>query len=57
MKFSISPKLIGSCKSSSSKYKNELVEKIKLAEQEAKVKKMDLKAKKTSKEEKEDLMY
>ena len=46
MKFSISPKLIGSCKSSSSKYKNELVEKIKLAEQEAKVKKMDLKAKK-----------
>ena len=46
MKFSISPELIGSCKSSSSKYKNELVEKIKLAEQEAKVKKMDLKAKK-----------
>ena len=45
MKFSISPKLIESCKSSSSKYKNDLVEKAKLAEQEAKAKKMDLEAK------------
>ena len=42
IKFSI---LIESCKSSSSKYKNDLVEKAKLAEQEAKAKKMNLEAK------------
>ena len=46
MRFSISPKLIESCKSSSSKYKNDLVEKARLAEQEAKAKKMDLEEKK-----------
>ena len=46
MKFSISPKLIESCKSSSSKYKNDLLEKAKLAEQEAKVKKGTSKQKK-----------
>ena len=45
MKFSISPKLIESCKSSS-KYKNDLLEKAKLAEQEAKVKKGTSKQKK-----------
>ena len=45
MKFLISPNLIESCKSSSSKYNNDLVDKAKLVEQEAKVKKMDLKAK------------
>ena len=38
----LSPKLIESCKSSSSKYKNDWVEKAKLAEQEAKAKKMNL---------------
>ena len=55
MKFSISPKLIESCKSSSSKYKNDLVEKAKLAEQDEK--NGPRSKRKTSKEEKEDWMY
>ena len=54
MKFLISPKLIESYKSSSSKYKNNLVEKAKLAEQEAKRKNGPQSKRKTSKEEKED---
>ena len=57
MKFLISPKLIESYKSSSSKYKNNLVEKAKLAEQEAKRKNGPQSKRKTSKEEKEDWMY